>query len=256
MTFTQAVEIIRERAGDDIEYIVGEYIDLKRSGNGMKALCPFHDEKTESFRVSGQKKIYKCFGCGEGGDAIDFVMKMDGKEFHEAIYKLADRYLITIDSNDKDAYREKIQTNEQILPGITDLKSEIRKKETVFIAMNETGAGKDVDGPKIIINGRISDAQARTLKKFTEQCVLLVRDMPWHILKDTIKTLLKHGFMVEIANPEFIHIKKDDWLTYTLPEMGGLVTRKEIIELLAAIPDDLTRSVYTAEFSTYLNNHS
>ncbi|WP_263118939.1 DNA primase [Cellulomonas fimi] len=84
------VEAVRERAR--IEDIVGEQVALKTAGVGsMKGLCPFHDERTPSFHVRPQVGLYHCFGCGEGGDVIDFVQKVDGLPFSEAVEYLAGR---------------------------------------------------------------------------------------------------------------------------------------------------------------------
>lgn len=78
---------VKERLA--IEDIVGDYVQLKRSGRNFKGLCPFHPEKTPSFMVNPERNIYHCFGCGEGGDGISFVMKMEGLEFREALERLA-----------------------------------------------------------------------------------------------------------------------------------------------------------------------
>ncbi|MEO0686475.1 MAG: CHC2 zinc finger domain-containing protein, partial [Cyanobacteria bacterium J06649_11] len=58
-----------------IEEVVGEYVNLKRAGSNLKGLCPFHGEKTPSFSVSPSKNLFKCFGCGIGGDAVRFLME-------------------------------------------------------------------------------------------------------------------------------------------------------------------------------------
>ncbi|MGD2279117.1 MAG: DNA primase [Candidatus Omnitrophota bacterium] len=73
----------------DIVEVISEYIQLKRAGRNFKANCPFHNEKTASFMVSPDKQIYHCFGCGEGGNAIGFVMKYENMDFPEAIKMLA-----------------------------------------------------------------------------------------------------------------------------------------------------------------------
>lgn len=75
----------------DIVGLVDEYVPLKRSGQNYWGLCPFHSEKTPSFSVNPEKKIYKCFGCGEGGDAIGFVMKTRNMNYPEAVEYLANR---------------------------------------------------------------------------------------------------------------------------------------------------------------------
>ncbi|MBI1909895.1 MAG: DNA primase [Deltaproteobacteria bacterium] len=80
---------IKSRA--DIVALVGESIPLKKSGGNWKGLCPFHGEKTPSFMVSSPKQIYHCFGCGEGGNIINFLMKFEGLSFLEAVEKLAAR---------------------------------------------------------------------------------------------------------------------------------------------------------------------
>jgi DNA primase len=75
----------------DIVDVVSDYVRLKRAGANFKGLCPFHDEKTPSFNVNPVIGIYKCFGCGEGGDAISFVEKVEGLGFVEAVRLLAER---------------------------------------------------------------------------------------------------------------------------------------------------------------------
>src|SRR6056297_1540869 len=76
---------------NDIVDIIGEFIELKRAGTNYKALCPFHSEKTPSFVVSPDKQIYHCFGCGEGGDSLSFLMKYNNDTFIEAAEYLANK---------------------------------------------------------------------------------------------------------------------------------------------------------------------
>ncbi len=80
----------------DIAQVISDYIPLKRAGRNFKALCPFHGEKTPSFMISPQKQIFHCFGCGEGGGAIQFVMLMEKVTFPEAIEILAKRLGLAI----------------------------------------------------------------------------------------------------------------------------------------------------------------
>jgi len=85
---------IKEQA--DIVQIIGEHVDLKRSGVRFLGLCPFHGEKTPSFSVHGGQQFYHCFGCGESGDVYSFVMKQQGLDFPEAQQLLAERYHIEL----------------------------------------------------------------------------------------------------------------------------------------------------------------
>lgn len=80
-----------------IEDIVEEYVHLTKRGVNMKGLCPFHDEKTPSFTVSPARNIYKCFGCGKGGNAINFLMEHEALSYPEALRHLAKKYNIPIE---------------------------------------------------------------------------------------------------------------------------------------------------------------
>ncbi|MDA1114619.1 MAG: CHC2 zinc finger domain-containing protein, partial [Planctomycetota bacterium] len=73
-----------------IESVVGQKVQLTRKGNRYWGLCPFHAEKTPSFTVNPGRNSFKCFGCGQGGDAITFVRETEGLEFFEALSVLAD----------------------------------------------------------------------------------------------------------------------------------------------------------------------
>lgn len=80
-----------------IEEVVGDFVDLKKRGTSLIGNCPFHNEKTPSFHVSMAKGIYKCFGCGVGGDSLKFVMELEKYSYPEAIRYLADKYNIAIE---------------------------------------------------------------------------------------------------------------------------------------------------------------
>ena len=82
--------------------VVSSYVKLKKSGNRYMGLCPFHGEKTPSFHVSGDKQLYHCFGCGEGGSVVQFIMKIENLDFVETIKFLAARAGITLpEGNEK-----------------------------------------------------------------------------------------------------------------------------------------------------------
>lgn len=85
-------DIAEVRDRTRIEDVIGEYVGLRKAGAGsLKGLCPFHDEKTPSFNVRPTRGVFHCFGCGEGGDAVAFVMKIEVVGFVEAVERLADR---------------------------------------------------------------------------------------------------------------------------------------------------------------------
>ena len=83
-------------AAANIVDIVGEYVTLKRKGVNYVACCPFHNEKTPSFVVSPSKGVYKCFGCGKGGNAVTFVMEQEAVSYPEALKMVAKRYGIEV----------------------------------------------------------------------------------------------------------------------------------------------------------------
>lgn len=102
----------------DIESVVGHYVSFtKRSGSNLKGLCPFHSEKTPSFNVNTQKNIYKCFGCGKGGNAINFIMNIESLSYPEAVKFLGARYGVDVPEEDTD-FRE---------AGIKQHKDRVRK---------------------------------------------------------------------------------------------------------------------------------
>jgi DNA primase len=86
------------KAKIDLVEMIGAYVPLKKAGSNFKGLCPFHAEKTPSFMVSPERQIWKCFGCGEGGDAFTFLMKMENMEFGEALRELAKKTGVKLDS--------------------------------------------------------------------------------------------------------------------------------------------------------------
>ncbi len=88
-----------------IEEVIGQFVSLKKRGSNHIGCCPFHNEKTPSFYVSPSKGIYKCFGCGEAGDVVKFLMKHEHYTYPEALRWLAEKYHIEI--------REEEMTDEQ-----------------------------------------------------------------------------------------------------------------------------------------------
>lgn len=90
----ETIEQIRDRS--DIADVVARYLELKRVGRNLKALCPFHEEKTASFFVSPERQSFHCFGCGKGGNVFSFVMEIEGISFPEAVRALGRQYGIEV----------------------------------------------------------------------------------------------------------------------------------------------------------------
>ncbi|MGY4385670.1 DNA primase catalytic core [Pedobacter sp. UYP24] len=122
MITQDSIDKVKETA--EILFIVEQYPDikLKKRGAGYIGCCPFHDEKSGSFHVTPSKGIYKCFGCGVGGDPISFVMKMNNVDFITAILFIAELYKITVEEKEetpvdrelKDKKKEYLLVNESV----------------------------------------------------------------------------------------------------------------------------------------------
>jgi twinkle protein len=100
MVTAELIAQIKQTA--NVAETVGRYLNLKRNGTNLTCFCPFHNEKSGSFTVSKQKNIYKCFGCGETGDSIEFLIKFKKIKFIEALQELADYYHIEMKTDSPD----------------------------------------------------------------------------------------------------------------------------------------------------------
>ncbi|TAE36163.1 MAG: DNA primase [Sphingobacteriales bacterium] len=103
-----------------VEEVVGDFVQLKKRGTSMIGLCPFHNEKSPSFNVSPAKGIYKCFGCGKGGDSISFVMEHEKYSYPEALKYLAKKYNIEVEES-------------EITP---EYQAEVDRRESLYIITN------------------------------------------------------------------------------------------------------------------------
>ncbi|MFN8351591.1 MAG: DNA primase [Flavobacteriales bacterium] len=108
-TVQQVKDVVR------IEEVLGDFVALKRKGPRYLGLCPFHNEKTPSFNVSPNLGIYKCFGCGESGDAISFLQKQEHLSFTEAIRWLAKRYNIEVEEEESTPEQQQEQSEREAL---------------------------------------------------------------------------------------------------------------------------------------------
>ncbi len=104
MITQETIVAVRERT--DIVALINENVSLKKRGRSWLGLCPFHKEKTPSFSVNQESGVFYCFGCGESGGAIDYVMKLEGLTFPEAVRALADRCGVQVDETGSRADQE------------------------------------------------------------------------------------------------------------------------------------------------------
>jgi DNA primase len=107
MALKQDVQAIKERV--DLISLVSRYVTLTKSGSSHKGRCPFHKDDTPSFMVNGEKGLWHCFGCGEGGDLFAFLMKIERLTFIEAAQRLADEAGVSLSSSREDGEREKLR---------------------------------------------------------------------------------------------------------------------------------------------------
>jgi DNA primase catalytic core len=98
-SFRYPVEEIREKC--DLVEVISAHVALRKTGRNFTGLCPFHNEKTPSFSVNAERQIWKCFGCGEGGDVFKFVQKIDNLTFPQAVEALAQKVGVTIERSEQ-----------------------------------------------------------------------------------------------------------------------------------------------------------
>jgi DNA primase len=112
--------IERVRDAIDMVELVGSKTDLRRVGTRWSGLCPFHDERTPSFSVDPESKLYHCFGCQKGGDAIRFVQEVEGLEFPEAVELLSERYNVRLEREDEDPEADRRRERRKRLLALLD----------------------------------------------------------------------------------------------------------------------------------------
>jgi DNA primase len=115
---SESVERVKQAA--DIVEVISAHTDLRRQGARYTGLCPFHDERTPSFSVEPQEKLYHCFGCGVGGDVIKFVEEKEGLNFAEAVELLADRYGVELEREQEDPRAEARRQHRRRLEQLLD----------------------------------------------------------------------------------------------------------------------------------------
>jgi DNA primase len=118
----EKIQLMRD--GVDIVGLISRYVSLKRTGSNHVGLCPFHAEKTPSFSVSAGRQIFKCFGCGVGGDAFEFLMRIEGLNFVEAATRVAAEMGIDLEPRQLSPAQEQQREEKERLQKIAALASE------------------------------------------------------------------------------------------------------------------------------------
>ena len=131
----EQIEEVRYRS-DIVSVLIGRYVRLKRTGSGYTGLCPFHNEKTPSFHVNPARQMYKCFGCGVGGNVLTFVMEYENLTFPEAMEMLAEQAGIDLPKQEMTAQQKQQE-------GIRLTLLEINKKAArYYFALLKSPRGK------------------------------------------------------------------------------------------------------------------
>jgi DNA primase len=201
----ETVDRIKQTA--DIVEVVGDFVSLKKKGANYSACCPFHNEKSPSFNVNPVRQIFKCFGCGAAGDAIKFVMDIDGVGYGEALRYLANKYQIEIQEEevtDEEALRQNTRDSLYIILNFA--------KNFYQQQLHETDEGQSVGISYFRERGFTSDIQ----KKFE----LGYSTDTWDALT---KEALQKGYTADILSKAGLLIHKEGAQTAGYDRFRGRV---------------------------------
>jgi DNA primase len=130
----EKIEEVRSRS--DIVRVIGRYVNLKRTGSSYMGLCPFHSEKSPSFNVSPSRQMYKCFGCGVGGNVFTFLMEYENLTFTEVVEELAEQTGVDLPKQEMTAEQKKQESIRQVLLEIN------KKAARYYFALLKSPAGE------------------------------------------------------------------------------------------------------------------
>lgn len=179
----------------DIVDLVGDYVTLKRRGANFLGLCPFHNEKTPSFTVSPSKGIYKCFGCGKGGNGVNLVMDLEGLSYPEALRFLAKKYNIAIEEKEFSPEDLKKKDQRESMLIVTRYAA-----EWFANTLKNTDEGKRI-GLSYFKERGFNDA---IIEKFELGYSPAQRDA-------FTQAALKKGFQLQFLNETGLSIVREDW---------------------------------------------
>lgn len=181
-----------------VEEVVGDFVDLKKRGTSLIGLCPFHNEKTPSFNVSVSKGIYKCFGCGAGGDSVRFVMEHEKYSYPEALKYLAQKYHIEVEETERTPEQAAAQDKRESLLIVTNWAGKFFRE-----TMRDTEDGRTIGLNYFRERGYRDDI----IQKFE----LGYSPEGWTALYDRAKA---EGYKDEFLEATGLIIRKDDGSVY------------------------------------------
>ena len=184
------IEQLKESA--DIRSVVSEFVPLRRSGRNWMGLCPFHEDKDPSFSINEERQTYYCFGCGEGGDVIKFLMKIRGLSFVDAVKHLAQRFGMEIPQRPLSPAKQRRRELEERLIAVNTAAEEFYHQQ--LLHSPEASAARDY------LHGR--GITRETIKRFR----LGWAPEGWDALK---KHLTDKGFDPEVAEEAGLLIKRE-----------------------------------------------
>ncbi len=176
-----------------IEEVVGDFVTLKKRGVNMLGLCPFHNEKTPSFTVSPAKGIFKCFGCGKGGNAVNFIMEHEHFSYPEALKYLANKYSIEVEEEKPTVEQQEAMDEKESLFNLTAF-AQKHFEET----LHNTEEGKAIGMSYFKERGFTTE----TIKKFGLGYSLNTWD-------DFTMKALKHGYKKDLLEKSSLVRTKD-----------------------------------------------
>lgn len=140
MIKSESIELLKSKL--DIVDVVGNYVELKRSGGNFVGRCPFHDEKTASFSVSPTRQFYHCFGCKAGGDAIKFVQDYERISFSDAVEKLAGEYNFALEYSQENSTKKQDLRPLEVLNEL--FKTSLKSQKTAYDYLISRGVNDEL----------------------------------------------------------------------------------------------------------------
>ncbi|HKJ42157.1 MAG TPA: DNA primase, partial [Sunxiuqinia sp.] len=180
----------------EISDVVSEFVTLKRRGVNMLGLCPFHNEKTPSFIVSPAKGIFKCFGCGKGGNSVNFIMEHESLSYPEALKWLAKKYHIDVQEEEETEEQKQLKDDRESMMIVSAF---AQKYFTRYVW--EENEGRTI-GLSYLRERELNDT---IIKKFELGYCPDGKD-------NFTQAAQKQGYKMDFLEKTGLTIKRDDWV--------------------------------------------